>query len=167
MRIFAVKTLLPLALLALAACGSDAAPGEKVDTSGKREVSLADVPEGVMAAAVTAQPGFTAVKAEAETRDGRRYFDIGGTLADGSEIEFDIMEEGGLWRVVESQRDVDLAAAPEPVRRTAGGFQAVRVIESRQADGLVIYELYDAGKRKLEIKWDGRRAEALTEEWAH
>ena len=55
-----------------------------------------------------AQPGFTPAEAESETRDGRRYFDIGGKLADGSEVEFDIMEEGGRWRVVETQRDIAL-----------------------------------------------------------
>ncbi|HLL29570.1 MAG TPA: hypothetical protein VK403_01110 [Allosphingosinicella sp.] len=120
-----------------------------------------------MAAARAAQPGFTPVEAEAETRDGRRYFDLGGKLEDGSEVESDIMEEGGRWRVVETQRDIPLTAAPEPVRKAAGSFAAGRVIESRQTDGLVIYELYDARKRKLEVKWDGSRAERLTEEWAH
>ena len=160
-------TLLPLALLALAACGGEAAPGNNVESSGKREVALVDIPDEVMAAAKAAQPGFTPAEAEAETRDGRRYFDIGGKLEDGSEVEFDIMEEGGSWRVVETQRDIALAAAPEPVRKAAGSFPAGRVIESRQGDGLAIYELYDAQKRKLEIKWDGSRAELLTEEWAH
>ncbi len=53
------------------------------------------------------------------------------------------------------------------MREAAGAFAAVRVIESRQSDGLVIYELYDAGQRKLEIKWDGKAAETLTKEWAH
>ena len=167
MRISAVKTLLPLALLAVGACGGEAAPGNKVESSGKREVALAEVPEEVMAAAKAAQPGFTPAGAETETRDGRRYFDVGGKLEDGSEAEFDIMEEGGRWRVVETQRDILLTAAPEAVRKAAGSFPAARVIESRQADGLVIYELYDAQKRKLEIKWDGKNAETLSQEWAH
>ena len=136
-------------------------------TSGKAEVPLGQVPPEVLAAATAAQPGFVPSEAEAETRDGRRYFDIGGKLADGSEVEFDIMEEGGRWRVVESQRDIELAAAPAEVRKKAGDYPAVRVIESRQADGLVIYELYDAQQRKLEIKWDGKSAERLTKEWAH
>ena len=48
-----------------------------------------------------------------------------------------------------------------------------RVIESRQKDGVVIYELFgpppQAGgePRKIEIKYDGSKAELLTEEWAH
>ena len=161
------------ALYGLAACNqagtseqNESTPNQ-VATSGKVEVPLGNVPKDVLAAAEAAQPGFTPAEAESETRDGRRYFDVGGKLADGSEIEFDIMEEGGSWRVVETQRDIRLEAAPEAVRKAAGSFAAGRVIESRQADGLVIYELYDAEQRKLEIKWDGSRAEALTREWAH
>jgi hypothetical protein len=160
-------------LYALAACGQqepreqgESAPNQ-VSTSGKTEVPIGEVPPAVLAAAAAAQPGFTPAEAEAETRDGRRYFDIGGKLADGAEVEFDIMEEGGRWRIVETQRDIELAAAPAAVRAMAGRFPAERVIESRQADGLVIYELYDARQRKLEIKWDGKSAEALTKEWAH
>lgn len=161
------------ALCVLAACGQAAAPEQgdppanKVVTSGKRDVPLADVPAEVLAAATAAQPGFTPAEAEAETRDGRSYFDIGGRLADGSEVEFDIVKQDDRWQVVEAQRDIALAVAAEAVRSAAGDFPAARVIESRQNGGLVIYELYDAKQRKLEIKWDGKRAEKLTEEWAH
>jgi hypothetical protein len=165
--------LLMPALCALVGCGPAAAPEQndaatnKVVTSGKRDVPLAEVPAGVVAAAKAAQPGFTPAEAEAEARDGREYFDVGGKLADGSEVEFDIVRQDDGWRVVETQRDIALAAAPPEVRATAGAFPATRVIESRQNDGLVIYELYDAQQRKLEIKWDGKRAEKLTAEWAH
>ncbi len=164
--------LLP-ALFALVGCGPSEAPepgdppAGKVATSGKREVPLAEVPAEVLAAATAVQPGFVPAEAEAETRDGRHYFDIGGKLADGSEVEFDIVRQGAGWQVVETQRDIDLAGAPQEVRNAAGDFPATRVIESRQNDGLVIYELYDAQQRKLEIKWDGKRAERLTAEWAH
>lgn len=161
--------LIPL-LLALTGCGeapSDGSSANEVVTSGKRDVALAQVPPEVLAAATASQPGFVPAEAEAETRDGRNYFDVGGKAADGSEVEFDIMQEGTQWRVVETQRDIQLAAAPEAVRKAAGTFRAGRVIESRQADGLVIYELYDDRQRKLEIKWDGKSAEALTKEWAH
>ena len=176
--------------LALAACGSEAPEpanvaaavaaaeeaGNRVATSGKSDVPLAEVPAEVMAAAQSARPGFTPAEAETETRDGRRYFDVEGTLADGSEIEFDIMEEGGAWRVVETQRDIAFAAAPDPVREAAlvhdPALAPVRVIESVQADGLVIYELYaavadDTPERKIEVRWDGREASVLEQEWAH
>ena len=186
------KILLISMACAVSACSSGAAPdagngasaniaaeaeapadGSKVATSGKSDVPLAQVPAEVLAAAAAARPGFTASEAESETREGRRYFDIEGKLADGSEIEFDIMEEGGKWRVVETQRDIEFAAAPEPVRAAhKAGFTPNRVIESTQADGLVIYELFgeaggDPQGRKVEIKWDGRKAELLDKEWAH
>ena len=167
------KFLLAIGLCSLAGCSPPAEPAanesgsNKVLASGKIDFSLEEVPPEVMAAAKAARPGFVAAEAQSETREGRRYFDIGGKLADGSEVEFDIMEEAGRWRVVETQRDIALAAAPGPVREAAGSFPAVRVIESTQEDGLVIYELYDSAKKKLEIKWDGKRAEVLTREWTH
>jgi uncharacterized membrane protein YkoI len=153
-----------------------AAAGNRVVTSGKSEVPLEAVPAEVMTAARNARPGFTATEAESETRDGRNYYDIGGTMPDGSEIEFDIMEEGGTWRVVETQRDIAFAAAPEPVRLAARrgdpAFAPTRVIESVQADGVTIYELYaqadgDPEGRKVEVRWDGREAVVLEEEWEH
>jgi len=162
-----------IAVCGLAACDQPAPAGQgdsaagQVATSGKRHVPLAEVPAEVLAAAAAAQPGFTPAQAQAETRDGRDYFDIGGKLADGSEVEFDVVRQDGRWRVVETQRDIALASAPPPVRSAAGDFAAARVIESRQSDGLVVYELYDAQQRKLEIKWNGKRADKLTEEWAH
>jgi len=152
---------------------SSARADTSVASSGKTEVPIAEVPPQVLAAARAVRPDFTIAEAEAETRDSRRYFDVGGTLPDGSEVEFDIMEEGGAWRVVETQRDIAFAAAPEPVRAAhTAGFTPGRVIESTQADGLVIYELFgeadgDPQGRKVEIKWDGSRAELLQEEWAH
>ncbi|HEX8308285.1 MAG TPA: hypothetical protein VF645_07680 [Allosphingosinicella sp.] len=161
------------ALLAMIGCGQPAAEPDrdsaanKVASSGKRDVPLAQVPPEVLAAATASLPGFVPAEAEAETRDGRDYFDIGGKLADGSEVEFDIVRQNARWEVVETQRDIALARAPQAVRSAAGGFAATRVIESRQSDGLVIYELYDSKQRKLEIKWDGKSAERLTAEWAH
>lgn len=161
---------LPLALLLVACAAEGEGEGNKTATSGKTEVPLAEVPREVLAAAEAARPGFAPAEAESETRAGRAYYDIGGTLPDGSEVEFDVMEESGAWRVVETQRDIPFAAAPEPVRAAAlakePGLEPTRVIESVQADGLTIYELY-AGERKLEVKWDGAKAELLTEEWAH
>jgi hypothetical protein len=161
------------ALLALIGCGQPGtstdggSAANKVVTSGKRDVPLAQVPPDVLAAATASQPGFVPAEAQAETRDGREYFDVGGRLADGSEVEFDIVKQDDRWLVVETQRDIALASAPSAVRSAAGDFPAARVIESRQSDGLVIYELYDSQQRKLEIKWDGRSAEKLTAEWAH
>ncbi|HEY0084639.1 MAG TPA: hypothetical protein VGB65_01890 [Allosphingosinicella sp.] len=165
-----------ITILAAAYMLAGCASSNPVETSGKIGVPLAEVPAEALAAATAARPGFRFVEAERETRDGRRYFDVGGTLADGGEIEFDIMEEGGRWRVAEIQRDIALSAAPAPVREAAArhdaAFAPTRIIESDQTDGIVIYELFgakggDPRGRKVEIKWDGSRAEVLTKEWAH
>ena len=86
------------------------------------------------------------------------------------------MEKGGRWRVVETQRDISFGGAPQAVRNAARAHDAslepTRVIESRQEDGPLIYELYapaggDPRGRKVEIKWDGRQASVLTGEWVH
>lgn len=170
------------AALFLGSCGanSDATAGNeqegRMESSGKVATPLSDVPDEVIAAAKAAQPDLKIASAEAETRDGRRYFDLGGTNPDGSEVELDIMEEGGRWRVVETQRDVDFETAPEAVQKAAHeadpSISPNRVIESRQTDGVVIYEIYsslggDPQGRKLEVRWDGNQASVLTEEWAH
>lgn len=165
----------------LAACGpsggeSNTAEPAKVATSGKSKVAIDQVPAEVLQAARTEREDVTLQEAEAETREGRRYFDIAGTLPDGSEIEFDIMEEEGRWRVVETQRDLPFAKVPAPVRAASAAadakFTPTRVIESVQQDGVTIYELFgpangDPPGRKLEIKFDGSKAELLTKEWAH
>jgi hypothetical protein len=176
------KKLWATVLYCLAAgCGAEAPQPQNesaatVATSGKVEVRLAEVPAEVLAAAQSARPGFVPAEAEAETREGRRYFDLGGKLPDGTQIEFDIMEESGRWRVVETQRDIAFATAPEAVRQAAAaqdpGFSPKRVIESVQADGVVIYELYgpangDPQGRKVEVKLSDGKAEVLAKEWAH
>src|SRR3712207_1869670 len=115
------RALLIMSLAAVAGCGTSSEPGASpesntVETSGKKGTALADVPEPVLAAARAAQPQMTVKAAEAEVRDGRNYYDVGGTLPDGSEIELDMLREGTGWKVVETQRDIAFAAAPEPVR---------------------------------------------------
>ena len=151
-------------------------PAATVTTSGKSEVAIADIPPAVLAAVKQAQPDLSVSSAEAEMRDGRSYFDIGGTLADGSEIEFDVMKDGEGWRVVETQRDIAFGAAPEPVRSALqahdAAFKPTRIIESRQEDGVVIFEFFavkgsDPQGRKAEVKWEGGKASILDEEWAH
>lgn len=163
------------------ACSPDAAAPQsnqdsRVETTGKTDVELGKLPPEVTAAAKAAQPDLTIVSAESETREGRSYYDLGGTLPDGSEVELDIMQEGASWTVVETQRDIAFAAAPAPVRATAlaqdSSLKPSRVIESRQQDGVIIYEIFspegrDPQGRKLEVKWDGREASVLTQEWQH
>jgi hypothetical protein len=176
-----IRPILPLAAMLVLSCGpqpaaNEPAPAAGVQSSGKLAVPVGRVPPEVVAVALERVPDLSLASAEAETREGRRYYDLGGTRADGSEIELDIMEEGRRWRVVETQRDIRFEAAPRAVRDAARAhdvsLEPTRVIESRQEDGLVIYELYapaggDPQGRKLEIKWDGRQASVLAREWAH
>ncbi|WP_162806270.1 hypothetical protein [Sphingosinicella terrae] len=177
----AIAALLGIAAM-IGGCASeaqdqaDAPASNRVETSGKSDVPLAEVPAEVLAAAQAAQAGFVPAEAERETREGRLYYDVEGRLADGSEIEFDIMQDGAAWRVVETQRDIAFAAAPSPVREAASahvpGLEPTRVIESVQPDGVVIYEIYapdgaDPQGRKVEVRWNGREADLLTQEWAH
>jgi hypothetical protein len=180
-----VKIILPFAFaLALLGCDSGSRPSpdkdgapRQVETTGKRDVPLGQVPPDVLSVAQAARPGFAAATAEAEMREGRRYFDVSGKLKDGTEIEFDILESDGKWRVVEVQRDIAFTSAPAPVVEAARAhdrsFQPSRVIESSQeGEGIVIYELFgprgnDRQGRKMEIKWDGGSAVLLKQEWAH
>lgn len=175
------KIAIVAALLACASCGrtEQANPTEQTDkvaTTGKERTALDSVPAEVIAAAKAAQPSMTFTQAEAEVRDGRKYYDVAGTLPDGTEIELDMLQEPSGWTVVETQRDIALASAPDAVRaaiaKAEAAFTPSRVIESRQNDGVVIYELFgpkvEGGEpRKVEIKYDGGKAEILTKEWAH
>ena len=173
--------------LFLGSCGAESNSAEsnsadangqagQVESSGKVATPLSEVPSDVVAAARAAQPDLQIASAEAETRDGRRYYDLAGTRPDGSEFELDIVEEDGRWRVVETQRDVDFTSTPQAVQNAAQevdpSITPSRVVESRQEDGVVIYEIYspqggDPQVRKLEVRWDGNQASVLTEEWTH
>ena len=175
------RTLLLACLFLLAACGSSAdqqagAETGKVTTSGKEQTALAAVPKEVLDTARAAQPAMTFTEAEAEVRERRNYYDLAGRLPDGSEIELDLLQQPEGWTVIETQRDIAFASAPEPVRAASAKadakFTPVRVIESSQNDGVVIYELFGPPQnggagRKVELKYDGTKAELLTEEWAH
>lgn len=178
----AARAFTIIALLSFASCDSareqPKAPQEgTVETTGKEPTDLANVPKEVLAAARAAQPTMRFTEAEAEVRDGRNYYDVAGTLPGGSEIELDMLQGPDGWVVVETQRDIPFASAPEPVRAASAkadaSFAPQRVIESRQADGVIIYELFGpkpqggGDPRKVEIKWDGSKAELLTKEWAH
>lgn len=157
-----------LLLLLLTACA--ATPPATAVT----DVAPADLPAAVMAAVQAARPGLVVTEAQLKLREGRRYYDVGGRLPDGDEVELDLLAEGDRWTVVEIQRDIPWAAAPEPVRAAATpqlrGAAPVRVIESAQINGVIIYELFAAGRPAtpaLEVKWEGGAATLLTQAWPH
>lgn len=158
----------PLMCFALFACAPEAppAPVEAPDAAAV----VTEVPPAVLAAATAALPGFVLVEATRKERDGRVYFDVEGARADGAEVELDLLETPGGWEVVEIQRDIDWAQAPDAVRTAAadarGAFEPVRVIESTQAaDGSVIYELFKPDRPEapsLEVRFVDGAATVLT-----
>ncbi len=145
----------------------------QVQTSGKVDVDMADVPAAVMAVAREAGPDLEFNQAQREERNDQVYWDIEGEGPDGMETEFDITQVDGQWAVVETQRDIGMERVPSAVSAALSaadaGFRPGRIIESVQADGLVIYEFFggeDAGL-KHEVSWDGEAAAWLEQEWVH
>jgi hypothetical protein len=173
--------LLCIALASLVACGreqSSSEPAESSETHGiQTEVTKVDVstlPTEILSIVTNAVPGINIEGAERKEREGRIYYDVEGTRADGSEVELDLLEENGAYKIVEIQRDIPWIEAPEAARTAAAGaerpFDPVRVIESTQTDGSVIYELFAEGapeKPALEVKMTDGQAEVLKEEWPH
>ncbi|HEX2559951.1 hypothetical protein [Phenylobacterium sp.] len=131
-------------------------------------------PAEVAAAVAKAAPQMKITGAELKERDGRRYYDVEGELPGGGEIELDLLQTPAGWEVVEVQRDIGWAAAPQAVRTAAAGSwrgpDPARVIESRQTDGAVIYELFAPGRPQtpaLEVMLKHGAAKVLAEVWPH
>jgi hypothetical protein len=176
MNSVAASGLAMVLLAGLCACaGPEGDEGRRVDASGKEPTDLAAVPEEVLTVARAARPDLILSQAEYEIRDGNEYYDVGGTLPDGSELELDVTRLDGVWAVVEVQRDIQSDMVPEEVRAAlaahAPGWRADRVIESDQGDGMVIYEFFGPGESaeptKIEVKLENGSAEVLADEWLH
>lgn len=134
----------------------------------------AEVPPDVAAAVKAAMPQMKITEAERKARDGRRYYDVEGVLPDGSEIELDMLQTAAGWQVVEIQRDIAWASAPAQVHAAAQpawkGPAPARVIESKQTDGSIVYELFAPGRPgtpALEVMLKDGKAEVLKEVWPH
>ncbi|MDG2522808.1 hypothetical protein P7B02_14815 [Caulobacter segnis] len=161
-----------LSLAALATLGVGAAQAQPVTKI--TELKPADLPSAVTALVKGTVPGITILEAQKKEREGRIYFDVEGKTPEG-EIELDVMQTGeGAYSVVEIQRDIAWADAPTEVRAAAAKaekkVEPVRVIESKQTDGSVIYELFAAGVPKdpsLEIMVKGGQVSVLKEVWPH
>ncbi len=138
-------------------------------------VSEGSIPDEVRAVVLAAQPTMTIAEAELKEREARRYYDVEGTLPDGSEIELDLLETPTGWKVVEIQRDLPWTAVPADVAAATSaaqsGFTPVRVIESQQAeDGSVIYELFadgHPGEPAIEVRVKDGKTEVLKEASLH
>lgn len=171
--------------LTLAACSAEAPEAAKAVDNGVlaagpetaiANVTDAQLPAGLAALVEATEPGMKIGATERKTREGRVYYDVEGTRADGSEIEIDVLQQpDGKLVAVEMQRDIDWATAPAPVRAAAAAkadaFTPGRVIESRQVeDGATIYELFKPGEKAepaMEVKWQGGKAQVLTQRAIH
>lgn len=171
--------LIGLAFGALAACDRgqlDAEPSAAESTGIPTQMTRIDastLPPEVLSIVTNAVPGINVMGAERKEREGRVYYDVEGTRADGSEVELDLLEENGAYKIVEIQRDIPWSEVPDAARTAAAGakpFEPVRVIESTQTDGSIIYELFAEGapdKPAMEVKMADGKAEVLAEEWPH
>lgn len=163
--------------------GCDAGP-KNVDGEGPAKnseitmtvtkVDAATLPPDLVNVVTSAVPGMQIEGAERKECDDRVYYDVEGRRSDGSEVELDVLQEGNNYKVVEIQRDISWNEAPEAARAAAAAsekaFEPVRVIESTQTDGSVIYELFAQGAPKkpaLEVRVTDGKAEVLKEEWLH
>lgn len=153
----------------VAACAAPGAPG--VVITG---VPVDETPADVRALAEGAAAGFVIGEVQKKVRDGRTYFDVEGELPDGSELEFDILMTEAGPEIVETQRDLAWFDVPGEVRAvaeaSAPGLVPARVIESTQADGLVIYELFAPGAPadpSMEVSFGEGGAKVLDARWPH
>ena len=137
----------------------------------KYEIELSDIPASAMAAILKIKPDFVAKEAEKELKHGNHYLDIEGVDNNGNEVEFDMLQQDGLWQVVEIQRDLTIEQCPAAVVNVLPKITAKRIIESDQTNGIVIYEFYtvaaDGTEKKYEVKLENNQAELLTKEWQH
>ena len=155
-----------LAALTLAVAACSTPNSETPPTQATAPV----VPAEIAAATSIAAPGVAITRGEPDA-EGNEY-EVTGTMPNGDEVEFDLVQTNGVWTVMEIQRDVAWSSVPGPVRSAAGAapnsFEPVRVIESTQpADGSVIFELFAAERQDgsasrgpaMEVRWhDGKAA---------
>jgi hypothetical protein len=161
------------AFVLITACAAIlAGTGARAET--ETSVAVAELPPGVTSAVQAAIPGMTLTGATRKDRDERIYYDVEGLRPDGTVVELDLLAEKDGFRVVEIQRDLKWNEVPASVREAAlaakAGTEPVRVIESKEDDGSVIYELFAAGKPEkpsLEVRVASGKVTVLAEAWPH
>jgi len=161
-----MKAMTWMVAAVLAGCAATGAADVQVT-----DLTLEEIPAEVRVLADGAAEGFRISQAQKKIRDGRTYYDVEGGLPDGSELEFDILMTPAGPEIVETQRDIAWADAPESVRAAAPGVAPARVIESTQTDGMVIYELFALERpadpaMEIALRPDGTVG-LLKERWLH
>ena len=137
------------------------------------ELSVQELPTKVAELISGSSPDFTIGEIQKKVRDGRTYYDVEGETPEGAEVEFDILMTESGPEIVEVQRDLVWEDVPEIARIAAeeiGSVSPVRVIESKQPDNSIIYELFADGKPEdpsMEVRVADGKATVLTERWPH
>ena len=150
------------------------ASAQTSETVAITEVAPEELPSSVLAIIAIERPSFIAEEVLKKVRDGRIYYDVEGETSDGAEVEFDILMSDEGAEIVEIQRDLAWDSLdPEVQALTLGasdGAVPVRIIESVQTDGAVIYEFFAEGQ-PADPSWEVRvragQAELLAERWIH
>jgi hypothetical protein len=165
--------VLAAAAISLCACAN---PSSDVhDKDNTTEIALKDVPSSILALVNDTQPDFVVLEVLKKERGGRVYYDVEGELADGNEIEFDILMNADGPKIVEIQRDIAWSSVPEPARALVDGSnknndKVSRVIESIQTDGAIIYEIFVEGKSsapRFEVWSRESNFKLLSTRWEH
>ncbi len=139
------------------------------------KLALSEVPQSVRELVNTTRPDFTMNEVIKKIRDGRVYYDVEGLLANGDEIEFDVLMRDDGPEIVEIQRDLEWDTVPENARAivneaNADSLEIVRIIESIQTDNSIIYEIFVASQPsepRFEVLTKDGNVELLPSRWKH
>ena len=142
----------------------------------KEAMAIEQIPASALAALQQVAPDFVAHEVEKEYKHDHVYLDVEGKDANGNEIEFDMLQDGDLWKIVEIQRDLNMEDLPSAVHTLIQGQEKYenikRIIESKQfGTDVTIYEFYfvfdDGTESRKEIKSENDEVVLLSEEWKH
>ena len=161
-------------------CGKDHDAGHASDSPRASaaeitEIALTDVPADIVSLVQETSPDFEMKEVLRKLRDGRTYFDVEGELPSGDEIEFDVLMTDAGPQIVEIQRDIAWKEVPKKVRKITNKansekLDVVRIIESKQTDNSIIYEIFVEGQKsdpKFEVQVSDGQAKLLAERAIH
>ena len=142
----------------------------------KEAISIDAVPASALTAIKSVAPNFAIQEVEKEYKHDNVYLDVEGEDANSNEIEFDMLQDGEQWKIVEVQRDLTMEDLPSTVKtlikNQENSDQVRRIIESKQyGTDITIYEFYlvaeNGTESRKEIKSENGEVVLLDEEWKH
>ena len=142
----------------------------------KEAISIDAIPTSALTAIKSVTPNFAVQEVEKEYKHDHVYLDVEGKDANGNEIEFDMLQDGQQWKIVEVQRDMTMEDLPSAVqtliKKQENSDQVRRIIESKQyGTDITIYEFYlvaeNGTESRKEIKSENDEVVLLDEEWKH